>query len=166
MNDTIRKLVIPVAAIAALGYGGAQLAGASSSHSSGAKTDPAVSAPAGDGDGETADDTRGEGNDPADPAEQVTGSEAEQAKAAALKAVPGGTVGEIHQESKDDAGQPADKPEAGDTPDPSYERNIAYDVDVQKGDGSTVTVHLDEAFSVLGVEADQPDQGEGHGSDD
>ncbi len=51
--------------------------------------------------------------------------------------------------------------EAGDTPDPSYERNIAYDVDVQKGDGSTVTVHLDEAFSVLGVEADQPDHGQG-----
>ena len=81
----------------------------------------------------------------------VTGDAAAKAKAAALAEVPGGKVGDISAEQAD-ASKGTDKPEAGDTPDPAYESKIAYDVEVTKTDGTQVTVHLDKAFQVLGVE--------------
>ncbi len=165
MNDSIRRIVIPVAAIAALGYGGAQLAGATGNQSTTGQPKPAVVTPANDGDTETADEPQGDGTDRTHPGEQVTGSDAEQAKAAALKAVPGGTVIAIHGETQDDQSQPDDRPEAGDTPDPSYEGKTAYDVEVKRGDGSTVAVHLDKAFAVLGTEAERRDRAAG-GNDD
>lgn len=122
---------------------------------------PAATTQAGDGDGETADDAT-DPKDAKDKAEEVTGAAAAKAKAAALKAVPGGTVDEVHAETQD-ATDAADTPEPGDTPDPAYERKIAYDVDVTKAGGSEVTVHLDKRFAVLGTEVDQHDGGADQG---
>jgi hypothetical protein len=176
MNDAIRKIVIPVAAIAAVGYGGAQFAGASGNQPTAAKH---ATTTTGDGDGEHADDgTMGDhdGDGPGDhdgdhdghaADEQVPAAAAVKARAAAIKAVPGGTVVDIHAERADDAANDAaekadaadnsDATEKTDAADPAYESKIAYDVDVTKSGGATVTVHLDRAFDVLGITKDEAD---------
>jgi Peptidase propeptide and YPEB domain len=64
----------------------------------------------------------------------VTGPAADQAKAAALDAVRGGTVLEIEQQDGDGAG--------------------SYEVEVRRPDGSTVEIHLDEQFQQVGSAAD------------
>jgi peptidase YpeB-like protein len=70
--------------------------------------------------------------------EPLTGATLEQATAAALKHVGGGTVLET---------------EAGDG-------DAAYVVEIQRKDGSTVEVQLDEAFKVIGDTGDDDEQGE------
>ncbi len=73
----------------------------------------------------------------------VTGPAAEQAKAAALDAVGGGTVLEIEQQDGDGAG--------------------VYEVEVRRSDGSTVEIHLDGQFQQVGS---SPDDDSGSGTDD
>jgi Peptidase propeptide and YPEB domain len=75
--------------------------------------------------------------------EPVTGPAAEQAKAAALDAVGGGTVLEIEKQDGDGAG--------------------VYEVEVRRPDGSTVEIHLDHQFQPVGS---APDDDSGAGSDD
>lgn len=165
MKNTIKKGALTVAALAALGFGGAQLADATSE-----SPKPAGSlAPA---------DT----NDPADApqsseaSEVVGGADAAKAKAAALAKVAG-TVTRLSAERPDDVrpGEATDAPEPGDHADPAYEAKIAFDVEVTKADGTIVDVHLDRAFGVLGTEAegresgadDQPEAADSeHGDDD
>jgi hypothetical protein len=84
--------------------------------------------------------------------EQVTGSGADQAKAAAVQAVGGGTAVSVEQ---------------GD------EGNVAYEVEVKREDGSLVEVALDGRYGPLGSEADddsgaedEGDEEEKEGSDD
>ncbi len=60
----------------------------------------------------------------------LTGSNAEKARAAALKAVPGGTVYRVETDADGDA----------------------YEAHMTKSDGSEVTVKLDKNFKVLRVE--------------
>jgi len=67
----------------------------------------------------------GDGND-------VTGPVADQARAAAIQAVPGGTVARVEQE-------------AGEGP------AVVYGVAVTKPDGTKVEVHEDHNFHVLGI---------------
>ena len=76
--------------------------------------------------------------------EPVTGPAAEQAKAAALDAAGGGTVLEVEQQDGDGAG--------------------IYEVEVQRPDGSTVEIHLDEQFQQVGTAADD-DSGSGEDED-
>jgi hypothetical protein len=61
---------------------------------------------------------------------EVTGEDAEKATAAALEAVPDGTVKRVVTDAEGDS----------------------YDVHMSKADGSCVTVKLDENFKVVGVE--------------
>ncbi len=61
---------------------------------------------------------------------QLTGNDAAKARAAALKAVPGGTVYRVETD-------------AGDS---------AYEAHMTKSDGTLVTVKLDENFNVIKVE--------------
>jgi hypothetical protein len=61
----------------------------------------------------------------------LTGADAAKARAAALKAVPGGTVERIETDSGD----------------------AVYEAHVTKSDGSDVTVKFDKAFKVTAVEA-------------
>jgi hypothetical protein len=67
----------------------------------------------------------GDGND-------VTGPAADQARAAAIRAVPGGTAGRVEQE-------------AGEGP------AVVYGVALAKPDGTKVEVHEDQNFHVLGT---------------
>jgi hypothetical protein len=61
----------------------------------------------------------------------VTGAEATQLKAAALKAVPGGTVDRVETDSGD----------------------ASYEVHVTTSDGSQVTVKFDSGLEETGVES-------------
>jgi uncharacterized membrane protein YkoI len=78
-----------------------------------------------------------------DSEEQVTGPNAEKAKAAALKAVGGGTVSEVERQDGDGGG--------------------FYEVEVTRADGSQVEVHLDARYAPVGQAADDDT---GSGSDD
>jgi uncharacterized membrane protein YkoI len=76
-----------------------------------------------------------------DPDQQLTGATRDRAVAAALAATGGGTVLET---------------EAGDD-------GAAYGVEVRLADGRQVEVQLDQAFRVLGREADEDRPGEVEG---
>ena len=69
----------------------------------------------------------------------MTGTSAEQAKVAALKAAGGGTVLEVESQDGDGAG--------------------IYEVEVRRADGSQVEIHLNAAFEPVGQQADD-DKGE------
>jgi len=69
--------------------------------------------------------------------QDVTGPAADQARAAAIQAVPGGTGGRVEKETNEGA---------------AY-----YGVTVTKADGSQVEVHEDQNFHVLGTEAPDND---------
>jgi uncharacterized membrane protein YkoI len=78
----------------------------------------------------------GPGRGPGNPAEtELTGSDAQSAKDAALAAVPGGTV---TRASKEDPNDPS---------------GAAYEVHVTKSDGSEVEVLEDASFKVLSTKA-------------
>jgi hypothetical protein len=85
-----------------------------------------------------------------DSEEQVSGPGAEKAKRAALEAVGGGTVVGVEREDGDGAG--------------------AYEVEVERPDGSQVEVAIDDSYRSLGSEADDDTGGEsdddGEGEDD
>jgi hypothetical protein len=81
--------------------------------------------------------------------EQVTGPDAEKAKAAAIEAVGGGSVTEIEHQDGDGPG--------------------LYEVEVQRDDGTQAEVYVDDAYNVLGSAADDDgagDEDEGAGDDD
>jgi hypothetical protein len=83
--------------------------------------------------------------------EQVTGTSAERAKTAALKAVGGGTVLEVERQDGDGPG--------------------VFEVEVRRTDGSQVEVHLDDQYQPVGTAADDDsgaddDADEGADSDD
>jgi hypothetical protein len=90
----------------------------------------------------------------ADETEQkVTGPEADRAGRAALQAVGDGKVLSVEKETPEQGPQ---TPEPGEKPDSAEEQTIdrqtAYDVEVQRSDGTTVEVALDGAFNVLDSE--------------
>ncbi len=69
-----------------------------------------------------------------EPEKPVTGTAAEQAKAAALEAAGGGTVTEIEGQDDDGVG--------------------VYEVEVRRDDGTQVEIHLDAQFQLVGTVAD------------
>jgi hypothetical protein len=71
------------------------------------------------------------------------GPGANQAKAAALRFVPGGHANAVERDS---------------------ENGATWEVEVRKPDGSTVDVRLDANYQLVVIEADSEDQG-GHGQD-
>jgi Peptidase propeptide and YPEB domain len=81
-----------------------------------------------------------------DSEEQVTGPDAERAKAAALEAVGGGTVTEAEYQESGGAG--------------------VYEVEVERPDGSQVEVHIGGDFNPVGTAADDDTGGEDEGAGD
>jgi hypothetical protein len=79
-----------------------------------------------------------------DSEEQVTGPDAEKAKAAALEAVGGGTVTEAEYQEAGGAG--------------------VYEVEVQRPDGSEVEVHIGSDFNAVGTATDDDTGSEDEGS--
>jgi uncharacterized membrane protein YkoI len=138
MADKLKRLLIPVAAVAALAVGGAAIAGAAGNDSS-SQEPQSVAANEDEGATESEDEgateSEDEGaDDSANDSEQpIAGSDIDQASAAALKATGGGQVTET---------------EVGD--EESY-----YEVEVTRDDGSQVDVQLDRSFNVVGSEADE-----------
>ncbi|HME15847.1 MAG TPA: hypothetical protein VKG83_10445 [Mycobacterium sp.] len=72
---------------------------------------------------------------------QITGPAADQARAAAVKAVPGSTAGEVEAETNEGA--------------------AVYGVIVTRSDGTKLEVHLDKGYNFLGTEAPDKDD-DGH----
>jgi hypothetical protein len=118
MLSKIKKVGLGVAALSGAAVGGAAVAGAATSHSgttrSGAPP-PLRNMPA---PGTAAHE---------DAEKPVTGDAADKAKAAAVKAVGGGTAGDVTT---------------------NYFGN-GFEVTVTKSDGSTVEIHLDSSFNVM-----------------
>jgi hypothetical protein len=124
MLNRIKKVGLGVAALSGAAVGGAAVAGAATSHSRTA----APNAPS----GQPPPALR---NMPApgtaaheDHEQAVTGTAADKAQAAAVKAVGGGTAGDVTTD---------------------YFGN-GYEVTVTKSDGSKFEVHLDSAFDLMG----------------
>jgi uncharacterized membrane protein YkoI len=76
--------------------------------------------------------------------QSLSGATAEQATAAALKAVGGGKVTASELDN---------------------EKGATYEVEVRKTDGSTVDVRLDESFGVIAIDGDS-EQADSNESDD
>jgi hypothetical protein len=125
MFSKVRKLALGVAALTGAAVGGAAVAGAATSHSGTAATPNGVAA----------QPPPAMRNMPApgtaaheDAEKAVTGAAAAKAQAAAVKAAGGGTGGGVTTD---------------------YFGN-GYEVTVTKSDGSTVEIHLDGSFKVMG----------------
>lgn len=123
MLHSVKKLVAGLAALAALGLGGAAIAGAatSSGTSTTTTTQPAT-APRGPAAFPAHGTAAHENAEKA-----VTGDAATKAQAAAVKSVGSGTAGAVTTD---------------------YTGN-GYEVTVTKSDGTKVEVHLDSSFTVM-----------------
>lgn len=126
-----RKLIAAAGLLAAGALAGGVIAGtlsasaAETSSSASSTTAPAAAQPGTPRDGDAGRAT------PVRPGEKaLTGSDADKARAAALKAVSGGTVYRVETDADGDA----------------------YEAHMTKSDGSLVTVKLDGGFNVTSVE--------------
>ena len=125
MLSRIKKVGLGVAALSGAAVGGAAVAGAAKSNS-GATT--VLSAASGKPPPALRDMPAPGTAAHEEHEKAVTGEAADKAKAAALKAVGGGTAGDVTTD---------------------YFGN-GYEVTVTKSDGSKVEVHLDSSFNVMG----------------
>ena len=153
MTNTLKKVFLTIAALAALALGGSAIAGATSggskdatqtqsdpadSNSSEGANDPADKAD--EGGKETPDkgeaSGKGETGDHQDSEDKVlTGDVATRAREAAVAKTGGGKAGSVEAETGT--------------------KGASYDVEVVKADGSKVDVFLDDQFKALSVESDE-----------
>jgi hypothetical protein len=82
--------------------------------------------------------------------EQVSGSDAQKAKSAAIAAVGVGTVTEVERDDGDDG----------------YGTSGVYEVEVTRDGGSQLEVHLDGDYNVVGQESDEDGPNDNDGSND
>ena len=122
MLSKVKQIGLGVAALTGAAVGGAAVAGAATSHSGAASTTV------------SGKPSPAQANMPApgtaaheDAEKPVTGDAAEKAKAAAVKAVGGGTAGDVTTD---------------------YFGN-GYEVTVTEADGSKVEIHLNSSFEVM-----------------
>ena len=167
MTDKIRKILMGVAALAALALGGAALAGAASGgkdtaqpsreaaekvggsetsepaesnapENSATDTDNVQDENGKDDAGEASEKGENEGSD-----KPVTGEAASRAKAAAA-AETGGKPGAVERDS---------------------EKGATYEVEVTKADGKKADVRLDDQYKVVGVDEDNEKEDAGEQSE-
>src|SRR5579871_4955970 len=125
MSNRLTKFVLGIAGVAALAVGGSAIAGAATSSSTTTTTTTTPSSPAPPGGGSSMPTHGTPAHEDAEKA--VTGTAADQAKAAAVEEVGSGTAGDV---TTDFSGN-------------------GYEVTVTKSDGSTVEIHLDSSFNAL-----------------
>jgi hypothetical protein len=125
MSSKVKKLGLGVAALSGAAVGGAAVAGAATPHS-GTTTMP--NAPSGTPPPALRNMPAPGSAAHEDHEQAVTGTAAEKAQAAAVKAAGGGTAGDVTTE---------------------YFGN-GYEVTVTKSDSSKVEIHLDSSFEVMG----------------
>lgn len=126
MNEKVKRMLVAVAALAALALGGAGIASATSGGSSTTATeqnDPAAGTEAG-GDGD----------------QSVSASVDQRARAAAEQATGGAANGDVEPSE-----QPNPTEDQSDSPPP---KGAAYEVEVTKG-GQALKVFLDSSLKVL-----------------
>ena len=125
MFDRSKKVLMAVGAFAALAFGASAIAGAASSSSSTTTT----TTPSGsEAPGRPAFKGPAHGTAAHEDAEKtVTGSAAAKAQAAAVKALGGGTAGDVTTDFRGDG----------------------YEVTVTKSDGTKTEVHMDKSFNVM-----------------
>ena len=127
MLSKVKKVALGVAALSGAAVGGAAVAGAATSHN-GTSAAPAAAAgkppPAAAPKNMPAPGTAAH----EDAEKPVTGDADARAKAAAVKAAGGGTAGDVTTD---------------------YFGN-GYEVTVTKSDGSSIEIHLDSSFDVMG----------------
>lgn len=123
MLHPVKKMLIAVAALAALALGGSALAGATTSTTAGTATQSASSAQAPPMFNGPAHGTAAHEN----AEKSVTGDAAATAQAAAVKSVGGGTAGAV---TRDVTG-------------------TGFETTVTKSSGTKVEVHLDSAYQVM-----------------
>ena len=124
MLNRVRKLGLGVAALTGAAVGGAAVAGAATPHSGTATPATASGKPP-----PALRDMPAPGTAAHEDREKpVTGEAADEAKAAAVKTVGGGTAGDVATDYFGDG----------------------YEVTVTKSDGSKVEIHLDSSFDVMG----------------
>ena len=126
MLSKVKKLGLGVAVLSGAAVGGAAVAGAATSHSG---TTAAPATASGKPPPAALQNMPAPGTAAHENHEQaVSGDAADKAKAAAVKAVGGGTAGDVTTD---------------------YFGN-GYEVTVTKSDGSKVEIHLDSSFGVMG----------------
>jgi len=131
MLSKVKKLGLGIAALTGAAVGGAAVAGAATSHFGTAAAPAAASGkqpPAALRNMPTQGTAAHEDHEKA-----VTGDPADEAKAAAIKAVGEGTAGDVTTDYFGDG----------------------YEVTVTKSDGSRVEIHLDSSFEVMGPRGGQ-----------
>lgn len=133
MTDRIKKVLMGVAALAALALGGSAIAGAVSTNDTAATQQTQQSGTAAD---QAGNNGRHSGETP------LTGDTAAKVEQAALAETGGGTVERVETDA---------------------DGNAAYEAHVVKSDGTRVTVYVDKQFNVVGVDeangAGQPNEG-------
>jgi uncharacterized membrane protein YkoI len=141
VTDKLKKILLGVAALAALALGGSALAGATS----GGSDTAAQSTEAPENDAADTDNVQDEnGKDDAsekkdgESEKAITGATATRAKDAA-EAETGGKAGDVE---------------------PDTEKGSTYGVEVTKTDGTKVDVRLDDQFKVVSVDSNEEDQGD------
>jgi uncharacterized membrane protein YkoI len=139
--NRLKKVLLGLAALAALAMGGSALAGATSGGNDTAAQErsEAAEAPEQGTENEAAENEAADKDDVQDEeGDQALGSRLEaRLKAAALAETGGGTVGEIERDG---------------------EKGATYEVEVTKADGSQVDVRLDDQLKVVAVDADGNDE--------
>lgn len=172
MPTSPKNILAYVGALGALALGGSAIANAATSPNP--TPAPAAATQAAEQPGTEANDpAEAPGTETQDGAEKggeaestVSAADTKRAADAALASVGRGKVGEVESETPD-PNEAADKPEKGEKPDPAFEKNAAYSVEITKTDGSVVDVSLDKSFKVLGTQAaEQGDQGEQGGQNE
>jgi Peptidase propeptide and YPEB domain len=127
MSDRIKKAAMGVALLAAFALGGAAVAGAVSGNSGGSNAQSATSTaqqvPPRMQNGRRSDESA------------LSGSTAEQVRAAALARVSGGTILRIETDA---------------------DGHAAYEAHMTRSDGSPVTVYVNKQFEVVSVEDGPP----------
>ncbi len=132
--NPVKKTVLAGALVGSTLLGGAVGAALLTGSANAADSSTSTTAPAATGSGSTAppnvDPTKGGHTANGITETLLTGDAATQAKAAALAAVPGGTIERVENDAE----------------------GAAYEAHMTKSDGSQVTVKMDSSFKVTGVE--------------
>ena len=137
MTDRVKKIMMGLAALAALGVGASAVAGAASGGKDTAKEERSEASEGAEGkDDATEKSEKGEEDEGSD--KPVTGDEASRAKAAA-EAETGGKAGAVERDN---------------------ETGATYEVEVTKAGGQKVDVRVDDQFKVVGVDQDQEGENE------
>lgn len=146
MKDKFKRIIIGIAALAALALGGSAIAGATGGGTDADKP-AAADTEQGEHESEATEGSEGAESGESEDDQSLKGSEADQARAAAEQAT-GGKAGEVERDNAEsEQGEGADD-DGGAQQGYQSPTSAAYEVEVNKG-GKEIEVYLDSNFQVL-----------------